>query len=260
MRHASTLDSMSEVPIGPLRRAKTRLRHVLEPFIYAVFPRYAEFIARRSWDRSAREMPREATATPDARDWPTYWSSGERDVERLLGFATGCVTFGRRRAVDLGCGLGRLTRPLASRFAEVIGLDIAPEMLQIATAQASLPNVRFVLIRRMGRLPVPTRSTDFAIAWTVFRHMPKAWYRDYLRELHRILVPGGCLVFEAQVRDTPMAAEPPPYVPYTDREFARSELRRDCVEHGFVWVADETEPAPTAGALTLSMVWQKSSH
>src|SRR4051794_20216366 len=52
------------------------------------------------------------------------------------------------RALDHGCGVGRLTLPLAERFEEVIGLDVSPSMIAEATsnaAQAGAANARFAL-------------------------------------------------------------------------------------------------------------------
>ena len=44
------------------------------------------------------------------------------------------VTVSRGRALDFGCGAGRLTRALAARFESVVGVDVADAMLDKARA------------------------------------------------------------------------------------------------------------------------------
>ena len=54
----------------------------------------------------------------------------------------------RHRALDHGCGVGRLTLPLAASFGEVVALDVAPAMLTEAAnnaAAAGTANIDFVL-------------------------------------------------------------------------------------------------------------------
>jgi SAM-dependent methyltransferase len=66
-------------------------------------------------------------------------------VERL---AERCRLDGSGRLLDLGCGTGRLTLPLARHVAEAVGLDPEPEMLAEAARQAAaagVGNVRWVL-------------------------------------------------------------------------------------------------------------------
>ena len=55
--------------------------------------------------------------------------------------------FERRAALDYGCGVGRLTLPLAERCEHVYGVDVSPSMLREAARNAArmgLPNVEWV--------------------------------------------------------------------------------------------------------------------
>jgi SAM-dependent methyltransferase len=48
-----------------------------------------------------------------------------------------------RRALDVGCGVGRYTVMLADRYDDVVGIDVAPAMIEIAERDRSRPNIRY---------------------------------------------------------------------------------------------------------------------
>ena len=59
----------------------------------------------------------------DAKD---FFQTGVTEIDRVMEYAaTLPVSFARHRALDFGCGIGRLTQALASHFSEVHGVDIA---------------------------------------------------------------------------------------------------------------------------------------
>jgi cyclopropane fatty-acyl-phospholipid synthase-like methyltransferase len=108
----------------------------------------------------------------------------------------------RSSAIEIGCGLGRLTRLAAADFSRVIGLDVSPEMLKQARSHADAPNVSYEIVGSDGRIPSTADSVDLVFAWTVFRHMSKEMFSRYLDETSRVLKPGGCLAFEALTRSS----------------------------------------------------------
>lgn len=105
---------------------------------------------------------------------------------------------GASRVVDLGCGFGKSTRPLCSRYpaAEVIGVDLAAPNLRLAHAQAAaagLP-IRFrqADARATGLEP---GSADLVTGTMVLHEMPAAAIRETLAEATRLLRPGASLRF-----------------------------------------------------------------
>jgi SAM-dependent methyltransferase len=232
-------------------------KQVIDPILYRVDPHYAFHRARRDWDRRAQAVPKETTATFDAADWGQYWASGYRDRDLLLGVAREAGPLGKEVAVEIGCGLGRITRPLAEHFGHVLGVDISPAMLKQARAQAASPNIRYEPVGADQHLPLPDGAADLVIAWTVFRHVSKSVFARYLNESHRVLRSTGCLVFEAQVRETGMNMEPASYDSLTEREYSRAELAEYGTSHGFRWAAERTTASVAPGTVTLTMAWRR---
>ena len=154
----------------------------------------------RFWDARARE---DAYFFVDSRldygapDDGAFWAGGVEALDRLLD-ALGVEISADHVVVDIGCGLGRLTRPLAERARRVIGIDISTEMLERAQKlNADLENVEWVHGDGSSLRPVADRSVDACISHVVFRHIPDpAITLDYIRDMARVLRPGGFSAFE----------------------------------------------------------------
>lgn len=88
----------------------------------------------RFWDARARE---DALYFVDTRvgygsgDEEAFWAGGEAVLVKLLD-GMGAEVGRGDHVVDIGCGVGRLTRPLAARAGRVTGIDISEEMLERA--------------------------------------------------------------------------------------------------------------------------------
>jgi SAM-dependent methyltransferase len=106
------------------------------------------------------------------------------------------------RVLDVGCGYGRIAVPLAGRGFLVTGLDIAPNLLLAARSRA---RQRGLSIRfdqgSMTTLPYADGSFDAAIClWSAFYELTEeAEQTAALREMRRVLRPGGVAVIEGPV-------------------------------------------------------------
>ena len=154
----------------------------------------------RYWDRRAEEDPfffvdnRMPYRRPDLE---RFWADGERDLDMLLS-ALGAAIEPRDHVLEIGCGVGRLTRVLSARALSVVALDVSARMLEMAKQHnASLGNVEWVLGDGSTLAGIETESVDVSISHVVFQHIPDpAVTLSYVREIGRVLRPGGWAAFQ----------------------------------------------------------------
>lgn len=139
--------------------------------------------------------------TKRGRNWDEkeFFATGEAEVRTVLSYveSLGLSLDYSMPALDFGCGVGRLTRALAARFSECCGVDISRTMIESARAlNGSYPNCRFVLNEESSLRGFADGRFGFIYSSIVLQHMELRLVRGYLRELLRVLSPGGVLVFQ----------------------------------------------------------------
>lgn len=151
---------------------------------------------RSYWEARAQENAVwyvDTTMDYDAPDMGRFFATGHEVVDELLHQAP-VQPAGRERAVEIGCGLGRICLALSEEFGEVIGVDISETMIAKARQLVVRPNVRFELVSGADLAPVEDGSVDLVTTFTVFQHMPNApLIEAYVHEAARVLAPGGVL-------------------------------------------------------------------
>jgi SAM-dependent methyltransferase len=148
---------------------------------------------RRYWDARAREDAfffvdsRQPYGAPD----PDRFWTGEDAVDYFLG-GLGVELASTDTALEIGCGVGRITRVLAARAQRVLALDISEEMLSRARQHnPELHNVEWILGDGVS-LAVPDGSIDACVSVVVLQHMPDpSLTLGYVREVGRALRPDG---------------------------------------------------------------------
>jgi ubiquinone/menaquinone biosynthesis C-methylase UbiE len=97
-----------------------------------------------------------------------------------------------QRVLDLGCGWGRVLKPVCDRGAKAVGFDISLEMLKLADAHLRRNRCRAGLVRGDGtRLPFAGSTFDLVYSLLVLQHLSKDNGREIFREISRVLRPGG---------------------------------------------------------------------
>ena len=164
---------------------------------------------RRDWDERARK---DAYFYIDTReqhwDAPSFFESGEADVRAFVDPVLQDLDFapGGKTVLELGCGVGRMTRSFARRFARVYALDISPEMLVRGRAlHPAENNILWALGDGSGLSMFATGQVDFVFSYIVLHHMPtKGLALGYIREMLRVLKPGGVFLFHFNSGSTPV--------------------------------------------------------
>ncbi len=155
---------------------------------------------RDFWDRRAAEDAfyfvdnRQRYRHPDE---GLFWSHGEQDLGALLN-ALGATLRSRDDVVEIGCGIGRMTRALAARARTVRALDVSPRMLEYAREYgARLDNVEWLLGDGVSLRGIRDASADACVSHVVFQHIPDpAVTLGYVREIGRVLRAGGWAAFQ----------------------------------------------------------------
>jgi ubiquinone/menaquinone biosynthesis C-methylase UbiE len=165
---------------------------------------------RQSWDQFGREDPFWAVLTnPNKKGggWSEaeFFATGRHDIGVALQRITALgMDLSYDKALDFGCGPGRLTQALAEHFGEVHGVDIAASM--IAKAQElNKHGVRchYHLNERPDLQLFEANTFDLVYSWLVLQHMPKQLALGYIAEFARVTKPGGVMVFQLPDRRQP---------------------------------------------------------
>src|SRR5690606_11991514 len=100
------------------------------------------------------------------------------------------------KALDFGCGVGRLTQALGKHFDKAIGVDIAASMIKQAKELNKLKNVSFKHVTSGDLSDFKDSSVDFIYTDIVLQHMSNEYTKQYLEDMKRILKSKGVLVFQ----------------------------------------------------------------
>ncbi len=152
------------------------------------------------WDARARE---DALFFVDDRraygseELESFWADGERDLDAVLA-AVGARVEPHEVVVDLGCGVGRLTRVLAGRARSVHAIDVSSEMLARARElNGHLANVVWIQGDGLSLDGIGDGSVDAVFSHVVFQHIPDPTVTlGYVIEMGRVLRPGGWAAFQ----------------------------------------------------------------
>jgi ubiquinone/menaquinone biosynthesis C-methylase UbiE len=151
---------------------------------------------REDWNARARE------------DAGYYVAFGRRDQDDAGFFATAAKVVeilegelrrisaeqrAQSRALEIGCGPGRLMRPMSRHFTEIHGVDVSDEMVALGREKLrDLPHARLHATNGASLELFADDSFDFVYSYAVFQHIPS---RDviyqYLHEIRRVLKLGG---------------------------------------------------------------------
>jgi SAM-dependent methyltransferase len=111
------------------------------------------------------------------------------------------------RALEIGCGPGRLMKPLSRHFGEIHGVDVSDEMIRLARERLALiPHAHVHATNGASLAQFADSSFDFVYSYAVFQHIPsRDVVLEYMREIRRVLKPGG--FFRGQFNGLPHSGD-----------------------------------------------------
>lgn len=159
----------------------------------------------RDWERFGQTDPYYAVLSSpryrgrlSATDRAEFFRSGEAHLERIFFIIRSRLdpAFAPTRALDFGCGVGRVLIPLAAQCPEVVGVDVSTAMLAEARRNcdaAGVPQAR--LIPGDDTLSAVDGTFDFVHSYIVLQHVPVRRGERLVHALAGRLAPGGVGVF-----------------------------------------------------------------
>ena len=125
-----------------------------------------------------------------------FFQTGEEHVRRVMSVLRDInPAFAPRRTLDFGCGVGRLTLPLARVSASVLGVDVAPGMLSEARKNArerGIDNATFA--------DTPEGTFDFVHTYIVLQHITPRRGMHIIRDLASRIEVGGMIALHVPYR------------------------------------------------------------
>ncbi len=154
---------------------------------------------RRFWDADSEFVARyrricsspEFDATTDEAELQALWES---ETEQALEWILDGIPIGVDwRCLEIGCGIGRLLKPIATRCREAIGVDLSENMCRWSREYlADRPNARVILNDGTSLDTIEDASVDFVYSHLAFQHITLYEVVElYLSEIARVLRPGG---------------------------------------------------------------------
>jgi SAM-dependent methyltransferase len=168
--------------------------------------------SRAFWDNAARRNAAWYVATGHVQETDEFFQQGATEADAFLTFC-GVEPKSDATVLEIGCGVGRMTRRLAGLFGRVVAVDVSQEMLRRCRANlASFPNVTYRLVDGDGSLDcVGDGEVDVVFSYITFQHVPtRAAQLRYFGECARVLRHGGKLAI--QIRSSAPAAVALSYV------------------------------------------------
>ncbi len=166
---------------------------------------------KKNWEGLAQKDPYWAVCThPDKTgqkwDQASFFLTGKREIDTVFKALEpkGFLPPHRDRALDFGCGLGRLSRALAAYFKRVDGVDVSKTMVQKARElhqETQWPQLHFHHNEQSSLAFLPDNSFSLVYTTIVLQHISYPESANYIMEFLRVLTPGGVSIFQVPIED-----------------------------------------------------------
>lgn len=193
---------------------------------------------KRDWDWRARENAKWFINTfkldqTDEEFDSTGWRDFAGQIQSDLMLLTGGRDPGSLRLLEIGCGVGRMTRHLAEVFGEVHAVDVSAEMIRQAKERFNGDHhLHFYETSGCDFAAFPNDYFDVIFSAYVFQHVPDPdVIESNLRDAFRVLKPGGIFKFVTNGITHPDLQRMPRDT-WAGAVFSESDIRRLSLEIG----------------------------
>jgi ubiquinone/menaquinone biosynthesis C-methylase UbiE len=131
-------------------------------------------------------------------DIEEFFASGRDEIAEAMAHLSELgVSVDKGRAMDFGCGVGRLTQALCELFERVVGVDISFSMIESAQKHNKHGDRCEYRVNTTDDLAqLDDASFDFVYSNISLQHSPPEASSNYIAEFFRILRPGGVALFQ----------------------------------------------------------------
>ncbi len=158
---------------------------------------------KKNWEEFAKKDPLwSILPLPEKKDnrWKIeeLFETGKREICSVMEYINKLnIDIKHGRALDFGCGIGRLTQALCAYFDECIGIDISHQMLKLAQQNNGHKEQCTYILNCASDLKIfKDNSFDFIYSNIVFQHLPPELTLGYIKEFIRILKNNGVIIFQ----------------------------------------------------------------
>ncbi|MBL8187024.1 MAG: class I SAM-dependent methyltransferase, partial [Acidobacteria bacterium] len=195
-------------------------------------------VMKRDWNHRAEENSRWYINTVRLDQTEAEFdATGLNEINTLILPELTLMTGGRNprdlKFLEIGCGIGRMTKHLAAIFGEVHATDVSGEMIRQARERLKdLPNVHLHETSGVDFAALPNDFFDIAFSAYVFQHVPsKAVIESNIRDAYRAVKPGGIVRVHTNGVEAQSYAEAEKDT-WSGATFTESELRQLARELG----------------------------
>lgn len=157
----------------------------------------------RNWETLGKKVPLRAILNDKDKnnttwDFAEFMETGRSEIKKLLEYiSTQKKNISYGRALDFGCGAGRLTQAIAPHFKETHGVDAASSMITLANQHnAYRPSCTYHVNKENNLSLFKDNYFDFIYSNITLQHMEPTYAENYIREFIRTLKKDGVLVFQ----------------------------------------------------------------
>jgi SAM-dependent methyltransferase len=159
--------------------------------------------ARNTWNHLGDIDPMWAILTSPSKfgqRWSEdeFFASGQREIDGVISKLDRLVPgSAKTRALDFGCGIGRLSRALCAHYDRVDAVDVAPSMIVLANEKNVFSNQCTFYLNDAPNLALfADERFDLIYSNIVLQHLSPALAVQYLAEFARCTRRGGAIVFQ----------------------------------------------------------------